>query len=126
MTLSNPAFPSSTTFDLISTALQDGNTKADAIKRGNGIFVFTLKNSAGETESWYIDLKSTGEVGKGVPEKSDVTLSLSDEDFAKLVAGKVQAQRLFMGGKLKVKGDVMKATKAEVVLKSARPPAAKL
>ena len=37
-----------------------------------------------------------------------VTLSLSDDDFAKLVSGKTQAQRLFMSGKLKVKGDVMK------------------
>ena len=38
----------------------------------------------------------------------EVTLSLSDDDFAKLVAGKTQAQRLFMSGKLKIKGDVMK------------------
>ena len=39
---------------------------------------------------------------------AEVTLSLSDEDFAKLVSGKTQAQRLFMSGKLKIKGDVMK------------------
>ena len=37
-----------------------------------------------------------------------VTLSLSDDDFGKMVAGKTQAQRLFMSGKLKIKGDVMK------------------
>ena len=37
-----------------------------------------------------------------------VTLSLSDDDFSKLVNGKTQAQRLFMSGKLKIKGDVMK------------------
>ena len=37
-----------------------------------------------------------------------VALSLSDEDFGKLVNGKTQAQRLFMSGKLKIKGDVMK------------------
>lgn len=41
-------------------------------------------------------------------------LLLSDEDFQKLIDGKAAAQKLFMGGKLKVKGDVMKATKAEV------------
>jgi len=55
-----------------------------------------------------------------------VTLSLSDEDFGKLVAGKANAQRLFMGGKLKVKGDVMKAAKLEPVLAKSRPVAAKL
>lgn len=70
-----------------------------------------------------------------------VTLSLSDEDFGKLVSGKTQAQRLFMSGKLKIKGDVMKvcyprplpsnfladitlqATKMEPVLKKAQTKA---
>lgn len=52
-----------------------------------------------------------------------VTLSLSDEDFGKLVGGKTQAQRLFMSGKLKVKGDVMKATKMEPILKKAQTKA---
>ncbi len=42
---------------------------------------------------------------------------MSDDDFGKLVAGKANAQRLFMGGKLKIKGDMMKATKLDVVLK---------
>lgn len=49
-----------------------------------------------------------------------VTLSLSDADFASLVAGKANAQRLFMGGKLKIKGNIMKATKMEPVLKKAQ------
>lgn len=69
------------------------------------------------SESWYIDLKTTGAVGKGLaPEgsKPDIVLSLSDADFQRLVDGKAAAQKLFMGGKLKVKGNVMKATKVEV------------
>ena len=52
-----------------------------------------------------------------------VTLSLSDDDFGQLVRGKASAQKLFMSGKLKVKGDVMKATKAEPVLKKAQTKA---
>lgn len=55
-----------------------------------------------------------------------VSLSLSDEDFGKLVSGKANAQRLFMAGKLKVKGDVMKATKMEPILKKAQTVKAKL
>ena len=51
---------------------------------------------------------------------SAVTLSLSDEDFAKMTAGKTQAQRLFMSGKLKIKGDIMKATKMEPIMKKAQ------
>lgn len=65
-------------------------------------------------------------VAKGAaPEggKADVTLQLSDEDFGKLVTGKTQAQRLFMAGKLKIRGDIMKATRAEGVLKKAQTEA---
>ena len=49
-----------------------------------------------------------------------VNLLLSDADFAKLVAGKANAQKLFMSGKLRVRGDVMKATKMEPILKKAQ------
>jgi putative sterol carrier protein len=45
---------------------------------------------------------------------------LSDKDFGQLVEGKANAQKLFMGGKLKVKGDVMRATKLDPILKKAR------
>ena len=43
-----------------------------------------------------------------------VTLLLSDENFGKLVAGKSKAQNLFMSGKLKVKGNVMKGKELTV------------
>lgn len=52
-----------------------------------------------------------------------VTLILSDVEFAKLISGKANAQKLFMSGKLKVKGDVMKATKMEPILKKAQTKA---
>lgn len=52
-----------------------------------------------------------------------VTLVLGEEDFASLVAGKANAQRLFMGGKLKIKGNIMKATKLDPVLKKAQTKA---
>ncbi|KAF5875194.1 putative oleate-induced peroxisomal protein [Botrytis fragariae] len=121
MSLKNDAFPSSAAFDAISSSLESSPTdRADAIKQGNAVFAFTLKNKAGETADWHIDLKKEGKVGTGLGEKPTVTLSLSDEDFGKLVAGKANAQRLFMGGKLKVKGDVMKATKMEPILKKAQ------
>lgn len=52
-----------------------------------------------------------------------VTLILSDADFGKLVTGKANAQKLFMSGKLKVRGDVMKATRMEPILKKAQQQA---
>ncbi|RPB24979.1 sterol-binding-like protein [Terfezia boudieri ATCC MYA-4762] len=124
MTLADSSFPSSTAFDAISQALSTDSAKQEALKSGGGaIFAFTLTNPSGATESWYIDLKKSVAVGKGTApdgHQPDVTLLFKDEDFGKLVAGKAQAQKLFMSGAMKVKGDLMKATKAEVVLKHAR------
>ncbi|KAF3907742.1 hypothetical protein AA313_de0209248 [Arthrobotrys entomopaga] len=129
MSLKQDSHPSSEMFDFIASAMKDENEKKDAIKKGGAIFCFTLKNAAGESQSWFIDLKKTGEVGKGeAPEgaKPDITLLMSDADFNKLANGKAKAQSLFMSGALKVKGDMMKATRAEVVLKKAQAKKAKL
>ncbi|KAI1485683.1 SCP2 sterol-binding domain-containing protein [Biscogniauxia mediterranea] len=124
MSLKNDKFPSSEAFDVINAALSSSDAdRKDAMKQGNAVFAFILKNNAGETESWHIDLKEKGTVGTGLGNKPTVTLSLSDEDFGKLVAGQANAQRLFMSGKLKVKGDVMKATKLDPILKKSQTKA---
>jgi hypothetical protein len=72
-------FPSSAAFDAINDALKSEADKKDAIKQGNAIFAFNIKNSAGETESWYIDLKTKGEVFQGVPEKPTGEFSLNNK-----------------------------------------------
>lgn len=60
------AFPSSTAFDLINESLRSNDAdRKDAVKQGNAIFAFTLKNASDATESWYIDLKDKGEVCRG-------------------------------------------------------------
>ncbi|KAF2839333.1 oleate-induced peroxisomal protein-like protein POX18 [Patellaria atrata CBS 101060] len=124
MSLKDDSFPSSTAFDAISASLSSSpSEKKSALKTGNGIYAFTLKSPSGATSSWYIDLKTSGTVGRGLaPEggKPDVTLVLSDSDFSALISGKANAQKLFMSGKLKVKGDVMKATRMEPILKRAQ------
>ncbi|KAI9932676.1 hypothetical protein ASPWEDRAFT_33592 [Aspergillus wentii DTO 134E9] len=124
MTLKNDAFPSSAAFDVINATLQaDEAERKDAIKKANAVVAFNLKNADGKEEAWHLDLKKDGVVAKGAAPaggKADVTLNLSDADFASLVSGKANAQRLFMGGKLKIKGNIMKATKMEPVLKKAQ------
>ena len=60
------AFPASAAFDAINDALNISESeKKDALKQGQSIFGFKLKNTAGQEESWHIDLKETGTVGKG-------------------------------------------------------------
>ena len=60
------SFPSSAAFDAIKSSLQsDDAERKDAVKKGNAVFAFTLKNKEGKTDSWHIDLKEKGEVAKG-------------------------------------------------------------
>lgn len=59
-------FPSSSAFDLISQSLADESERNVAIKQAGAIFAFTLKNAQGKVDSWHIDLKNTGAVGKGL------------------------------------------------------------
>ena len=64
------SFPASEAFDAINQALTASDAdRKDAIKQGNAVFAFTLKNKAGETESWNIDLKNKGEAGKDLGDK---------------------------------------------------------
>ena len=66
MLLPLDSFPSSAAFDAINSSLQsDDAERKDAIKKGNAVFAFALKNKEGSIESWYIDLKEKGEVAKG-------------------------------------------------------------
>ncbi|KAJ8602596.1 hypothetical protein MRB53_042395 [Persea americana] len=66
MSLKDNDFPASANFEAISSALNNEKEKKDAIKQAKAIFAFTLKNSSGKEASWYVDLKETGTVGKGV------------------------------------------------------------
>ena len=74
-------FPSSAAFDEINNALNASEAdRKDAMKQGNAVFAFTLKNAAGETESWHIDLKNKGAVGTGVGEKPTGAFTLFPKD----------------------------------------------
>jgi putative sterol carrier protein len=102
MTVADPAFPSSASFDQIAASFKaDPKAKEDALKRAKAVFVFVLKKD-GKEKTWWLDLKNSGEVGEGKKEGSDVTLTLDDDSFGKLFAGTANAQQLFMTGKLKV------------------------
>lgn len=64
-------FPASVFFETMNSALSSEADKKQAMDMGKGIYAFTLKNAAGDTDSWHIDLKKEGKVGKGVGEKPD-------------------------------------------------------
>ncbi|KAK6462189.1 SCP2 sterol-binding domain-containing protein [Scheffersomyces coipomensis] len=116
-------FDSSEFLTLLEAGLSDDATRKKAISGVKAVIVFTLKNKDGKDQSWALDLKKEGTISKveGTAPKSDVQLILKDADFVKLAEGKANGQKLFMNGKLKVKGNLMKATAIESVFKAVDP-----
>jgi putative sterol carrier protein len=122
-------FGSSGLFEQIRAGL-DAAPEADRIanvKKVQGIFQFDIKNAEGKVQSWALDLKNgTGSLVVGASPKPDITIAVSDQDFQDMAAGKLNGQKAFMSGKIKVKGKMMLATKLDVVLKGAQKQTAKL
>ncbi|GAA6052985.1 hypothetical protein JCM3770_001164 [Rhodotorula araucariae] len=122
MSIADSDIPSSKLFDLIKDGLEgmSEKEKKDNMKKTNGIFEMHVKK--GSKEGVYtIDLKKEGKVYKGTAKpKADVIISLSDETFQKLADNKINGQKAFMSGQLKVKGNIMLATKLDTVLKGAQ------
>jgi (3R)-3-hydroxyacyl-CoA dehydrogenase / 3a,7a,12a-trihydroxy-5b-cholest-24-enoyl-CoA hydratase / enoyl-CoA hydratase 2 len=78
-------------------------------------FLFKL---TGPASSFTIDLKGApGKVTKGEQPGADVTLELSDADFVGMATGKLNPQKLYFGGQLKISGNVMASQKLEFMKK---------
>lgn len=88
-----------------------------------------MKGKNNKTKAWKLDLKDKGTLTEATSKElddGDLVITLKDVDFKKLALGKSNAQSLFLGGKLKVRGDVTKAVQVETILKTLAPAAAKL
>ncbi len=78
-------------------------------------FQFKLTSPDG---AFYIDLKEgAGKVAQGALASPDVTLELSDADFIGMATGKLNPQKLYFGGQLKISGNVMASQKLEFLKK---------
>jgi len=112
-------FASKAIFDQLATVV-----KSDPSLVGKTGVVLLYRLSKGSSNAVFtVDLKNApGSVYAGeAKSKADVELSLSDDDFVSLVTGKAKAQNLFMGGKLKLKGNMAAAMKFEKVLGALAP-----
>ncbi|GMG22248.1 unnamed protein product [Ambrosiozyma monospora] len=95
-------------------------------------FEVTTKKNGGSSQFWLLDAENDGNLKHiAEPPSSDdesigIRIKITDPDLRKLIAGKTSAQRLFMTGKLKIKGNVMKAAYIEKLLKFASPVKSKL
>lgn len=94
----------------------EGLLTPELVKSTNAVFQFDVKGA--EEGQYFLDMKSgTGTVGKGAPpNKTDVTISVSGDDFIKLFNGKLSPTSAYMMGKMKIKGDMSKAMALDKLL----------
>ncbi len=86
--------------------------KADKI---GGTFQFDVTGDDGG--QWYIDLtKDSDWVQEGTLDDAKCKITISSEDWVGIIDGSLNAQMAFMGGKLKVAGDMAMALKLQSLL----------
>ncbi len=100
-------------FGMMYTFLAEGHG-VPLISKVNAVFGFEVtKTKGGKVEAVYeIDLKNgKGNVRKGKPEKADATFTITEADMVQICLGKLNPQMAFMQGRMKIKGNMAKATK---------------
>jgi len=84
------------------------------------VYQWNITTNRKPAATWTVDLKvKPGEIYLGEPrgKKADCTLTLDDADMVALVTGKLNAQKAYMQGKLKIKGNIMLTQKLQSLLK---------
>jgi len=91
----------------------------DIAAKVGAVFQWNITDNGKPVASWTADLKSKpGQLYSGEARtKADVTLILDDDTMVGLVTGKLNPQKAFMQGKLKIKGNIMLSQKLQALLK---------
>lgn len=92
--------------------------KKESLLKANSVFRFDVATD-GKVASWILTLKGAPALAKAADgSKADVTIAVSDKDFVSLATGKLNGQKAFMAGKIKVKGQMMLATSNMLLIQS--------
>lgn len=104
-------------FTEISRRIKD--VGSELVKKVNAVVGWEITKDGQNVAQWTIDLKNgSGALHKGpYSGKADVTFTVSDDDFMEVVQGKLNPQKAFFSGKLKIRGNIMLSPKLEVILK---------
>ena len=86
---------------------------AEICKKVGAVYLWEFREKKGADPVFItVDLKNgSGKITPGKEGRPDCTFVMLDDDFMKLVNGKLKAQDAFMTGKMKIKGNMAKAMK---------------
>lgn len=84
----------------------------DYVKKLRAVFQFNITKDGKVAAIWTCDTKTSleGDIYRSTPKpgiKADVILTVDDEDWVKIMVGKLNPQRAFMMSKFKIKGNIM-------------------
>lgn len=101
--------PTAEIFQEIQSAITD-----DLKKELNATIAFVISG-----QNWYVDANASRplKIDNATTPNAEVTLITDETTFVKLAQGKTKATSAFMGGKLKVKGNISIAMKMEKMFK---------
>merc|ERR1711862_92568 len=109
---------SKTIFQQIEAAIKAKG--ADLVKMGGAVFELVISDAAADGKLC-LDLKNgNGACVWGEGDKPDVTITIADADFMAMADGKLDGMQAFMGGKLKIKGNMMLAQKLASIIEAAK------
>lgn len=104
-------------FQMIDSALKEDPSRAKGVE---AIYQFNL--SGEEAGTYQVILRpDEGSAVEGEPETPDCTLSIDSDNFKKMVAGELNGTQAFMGGQLKIDGDMGLALRLQDVLSAYSP-----
>ncbi|CAF4878413.1 unnamed protein product [Pieris macdunnoughi] len=88
------------------------NDEDKLIEKVRGIYGFKVKGPGGAEGYWVINAKDgKGKVSYNGKDKCDVTFTINDNDVVDLISGKLNPQKAFFQGKIKIQGNMGLAMK---------------
>lgn len=108
----NPdSFKANALFKLLEIAMQEDED--NLIERVRGVYGFKVINGPGGVEGyWVIDAKTgKGKVDYYGKTKPDVIITINDADIVDFISGKLNPQKAFFQGKIKIQGNMGSAMK---------------
>merc|ERR1712217_561375 len=92
----------------------------ELVKLGGAVFQFVISD-AGPEGKFILDLKNgSGSATVGEDPKADCTITIADADMVAMAEGKLDGMQAFMGGKLKIKGNMMLAQKLQGIIEASK------